>query len=150
MKKYYILFVCTGNTCRSPMAELMLKQMLKNSGVQTVTVKSAGLAVNEGDVINPNSRLILKNLGYKVGTFNSTQLTEKLIKKANAVICMGLGHKNSLSAYNNVYTLDELTSSGEVPDPYGLGIKEYLRSAEQIEKACQVLTKKIIYDGGVI
>ena len=57
MKKKSIIFVCTGNTCRSPMAEIILKTKLKNAGITDVKVSSAGLCASLGEKMSKNSSL---------------------------------------------------------------------------------------------
>ena len=65
-----ILFVCTGNTCRSPMAEIIMKSKIKKAGISDVRVSSAGLSATAGAKMSENSFKALKELGYKPYGFN--------------------------------------------------------------------------------
>ena len=70
-----ICFVCTGNTCRSPMAEKLLDKALKAQKLGGFTVTSAGTAAKRGDTINPKSALVLQENGINVETFKSKKIT---------------------------------------------------------------------------
>ena len=140
-KKKKIVFVCTGNTCRSPMAEILLKKRLEFLRLEGYEICSAGIAAKKGDVINPYSSAVLAENGIEFAGFSSTLLTGKLLKEAFAVVCMTERQREYLmdmrwNAFqkskkkteteieNNVYSFAELTGE-EVMDPYGKGIDCY-------------------------
>ena len=143
-----ILFVCTGNTCRSPMAEIILKNKLKALGIQNVRVWSAGLNTQDGLKMSQNSFQALKLMGYKGYGFKSKQLTNEMLKKSDLILCMTSTHKMMLGGVKNVYTINEVTGLGDISDPYGGNINVYIKTSHQIEDACNVITEKIINEQG--
>lgn len=134
-KKKKIVFVCTGNTCRSPMAQFLMTEYLQRTGILGYEVLSAGIAAKKGDKINPKSALVLSENGISADGFSSVLLKEKLLVDAFAVICMTERQKEYLTdmrwnalrkagrtdteeVENNVYSFAELTGY-EILDPYG-------------------------------
>lgn len=139
-----ILFVCTGNTCRSPMAEIMLKKKLKLAGIDGIKVSSAGLCANVGDRISPEAAQALRIMGYRLYAFKSKRADGKTLIKSDIVICMTERHKRAISAFPNVYTVKEITGVPDVPDPYGYGIREYVETSCVLEDVCNIILNKII------
>ena len=137
-KKKKIIFVCTGNTCRSPMAEILLKNELGLRGWKGVDVISAGISARTGDTINPKSAQVLQEKGLTVGEFKSRKLTERMLRDSYAVICMTESQREYLldarwhalrktgeeNIENNVYSFSEIAGY-EVIDPFGKDIDCY-------------------------
>ena len=148
MKKKHIIFVCTGNTCRSPMAEIILKSKLKLAGIDNVRVSSAGIRAQAGSKMSENSARALKKLGYKPYGFKSKQLTHKMIEKADLVVCMTAEHKLWLNGYKNVFAIKEIVGGVDVFDPYGGELSVYVQVSHLLEDACNIILNKILNGQG--
>ncbi|GIP35538.1 low molecular weight protein arginine phosphatase [Paenibacillus sp. J2TS4] len=105
-----ILFVCTGNTCRSPLAEGMLRMMAEEAGLK-IDIRSAGTAASEGCPISPHSHRILQDKGMQ-GTLLSSPVSHEHVDWAELILTMTMNHKRSLIqqypfAADKTFTLKE-------------------------------------------
>ena len=148
MKK--ILFVCTGNTCRSPMAEVILKKKIRLANLKGFKVSSAGTMATEGAKMSENSIKALKLLGYRSQSFKSKSANAAILLEYDIIICMTRGHKAPICNFPNVYTIDELTGLGDVFDPYGGTLNDYVATSRQIEKACDIIIELLRKNNGEI
>lgn len=130
-----ILFVCTGNTCRSPMAE----GYLRSKGIDGVTVSSCGLA-SDGSPVSQNSKTAMDEVGIDIGGHISKQLTDRDINGADKIICLSPSHKAVLLSAG--VPADKLFVLGNgISDPFGGDISVYRRCRDEIFAAVDALQK---------
>ncbi len=147
MKRKKILFVCSGNTCRSPMAEAILRSKIKGRKIKWWDVASCGLFAEVGGSISANSRRALEEIGVRVEKFTPRQLTQGIIDKSVAVICMTEKQKQILEGCGKVYCIKEFCGS-DVPDPYGCDIEVYRATRDYLLRACDIIIEEIVLADG--
>ena len=125
-----ILFVCTGNTCRSPMAMAILNSLVKQGKVQNVTAQSAGLYA-AGEPASENTVTVLKNHGIVLQNYRSKPLTNELILQSSKIYAMTPQHRQMLLQYG-VLPEKVLVLGGGIADPYGGDLAVYEACFNQI------------------
>lgn len=143
-----IAFCCTGNTCRSPMAEFMLKDELKRINVNNVEVISFGLFASVGQPMSENSAVALETLNVPFVPKLSQQITQELFDKCDYVFAMTSGHKNALvntfGDADKIYTLSEASETyGDISDPFGGNYADYMSCAKEIQCKVRIIAEKI-------
>lgn len=129
-----ILFVCTGNTCRSPMAAAIMQHLCNEDGLD-IRIESAGLLAADGEPATKEAILALAELEISLEGHKSQPVTEELIKKSDLIITMTEAHKMLLAdlAGEKTRTICELADiDGEISDPYGGDLEDYKETANKL------------------
>lgn len=145
MSKKTILFVCTGNICRSPMAEGLMRHFLASR--KDITVASAGVNAQRGNAASEAAVIALAEEGIDLRGFRSQPVSEELLERSTHIITMTRDHKRLLTLFfpeheSKIRLLGEFTrGGGDVPDPIGQGVATYKRCRDVMKSAlAQILT----------
>src|SRR5919107_985349 len=146
-----VLFVCTANVCRSPMAEAIFNALAEERGLAW-RAESAGVAALVGEDITPNARAALEEVGIYAGEHRARQVGEAMLGEADLVLGMGPRHVATLRRRfgdhsERVYTLPEYAlgapSEEGIPDPYGQTMTAFRASVRQLLEYTEALVGRL-------
>ncbi len=140
---YNVLFICTANICRTPMAHYYLLHLLKQDGLaDQFEVKSAGTWAIEGIPAAHFSQVVCKDHGIDASAHISQPIDLPLMKAADVILCMAIQHKFDLCQIfphfrSKIFTLKEYMrevtdDDYSIDDPYGRSIELYRETYEII------------------
>jgi tRNA threonylcarbamoyl adenosine modification protein (Sua5/YciO/YrdC/YwlC family) len=157
LASFMIVLVCTGNTCRSPMAEALLKKRIaERLGCKTselddrgVVVMSAGLSAPPGGRAAAEAIQTMQERGLDLSQHESQPLSERIVRFADAIITMTRSHRDAIlehfpDAEPRVHTISR--GAGDVADPIGGPLDLYRRCAEQLDGYLEAWTAELPLD----
>lgn len=141
----HILFVCTGNTCRSPMAEALFQSISEKYGIQSI-FSSAGLAFFHDKTVSPNAVTVCNEISIDMSRHIPRILHEHDLEVTDIFVVMTNSHADALFSLgvpqNQIYIL-----GGGIDDPYGTDLMTYRHCrnqiAEALEEFCKILSDEI-------
>lgn len=150
--KKNVLFVCTGNTCRSVIAEALLKKMLRDNKRDDVEVSSAGVTAVSGIGASQSAKEILAREGINVSAHVSQEATKEILRKSDLILVMERTHESAIlklapEVKNRVFLLKEFAKIDEnnldIEDPMGKSAEFYEKTFASIKEALERVSKLI-------
>ena len=135
---YSVLFVCTANICRSPMAMGLLREKVKDE--QDWKVESAGTWATDGDAAAARTIQVLEERGIMLKDHHSRIITGEMLAQFNLILTMEHGHKEALKVEfpklaKRIYLLSEMIGQKyEIEDPMGRPYQDYQATANEIAR----------------
>ena len=146
----HIVFVCTGNTCRSPMAEGLLREALAARGIDSVTVASAGTGAWEGAPVSEGAYLVGLEHGLDLSEHRARLLSRDLVREADLVLVMSghhLARVAELGGEHKVHLLGAYAgrepSRGEVTDPFGSDLTAYRTTFAELKELIAAVVSRV-------
>ncbi len=138
-----VLFVCTGNLCRSPMAEYLLKERFKQLKQEDIVVESAGTIAGDGNLAAQGAVETMAGLGIDMGAHRARRLTGGMIDSACLVIVMEKYHYGAVvdlrpSAVGKTVMMGKFLDGHEeieIPDPYGGSREGFIKAVKTLKAA---------------
>ncbi len=148
-----VMFICTGNICRSAMAEAILKEKISkdNTLKDKIEVFSAGTFAEGGECSTQSAIEVMEEYGINLKNHRATNVAKSKIKEMDVILCATINHKIMLTRLypelkDKIYTMKEYidkdTKDLDIKDPYGYDIVVYRNCAAEIEKYIDLMIDK--------
>ena len=145
-----LLFVCTGNTCRSPMAASLARRLADERGLADLVIESAGTGAYDGTTASDGALLVAMEHGTDLSGHRARTLTTEMVEQADLVLTMGdrhLARVRELGGVAKGHRLTEFASHGagghDVSDPFGGDLATYRATYDELEAAIRRVLERL-------
>ncbi|GBD33221.1 Protein-arginine-phosphatase [bacterium HR33] len=145
-----VLLVCTGNICRSPLAEAIMRRELAELGRDDFEVTSAGTGAWDGAPASEGAYLVALEHGLDLSAHRARLLTRELVQQADIILTMARHHRarvEELGGNGRTYVLGEYAGrsgpEAEISDPFGGELEVYRRTFEELEELIKAAVKRL-------
>ncbi|MBE5819453.1 MAG: low molecular weight protein arginine phosphatase [Clostridiales bacterium] len=147
-----VMFICTGNICRSAMAHRMLEKRVKDLNRDDIEVYSCGVFAYNGDEPTNQGIEVMKNYAVDLKAHRATNIHNSNIEDMDIILCATTSHKNNvINMYpdleEKIFTIKEYVGYNkedlDIADPWGLSTKVYENCAEEIDDCVEKIIDKI-------
>lgn len=148
---FRVVLVCTGNTCRSPLAEALLRKELTARGAAGIEVSSAGTGAWEGSPASEAAYLVALEHGLDLSGHRATLLTSEVIGSADLILTMARHHRArvlELGGGSPVHLLGEYAGrtgpAAEVADPFGADLEVYRQTRDELAALAAAAAERLL------
>ena len=146
-----LMFICTGNICRSAMAHVMLEEQTKKMN-KKIKIYSCGVYAEEGVRSTEQAIKVMKEYNIDLTRHRATHIRKSDIENMDLILCATTAHKNHVTSLypklkDRVYTMKEYAGYSkndlDIKDPWGYNLETYKRCAEEINECLKKIMEKI-------
>ena len=145
-----VLLVCTGNTCRTPMAEALMRQAFQERGINHVAVSSAGTGAWDGAPVSEGAYLVGLENGLDLSNHRARLLTREIVRGADLILVMSghhLARVAELGGEDKAYLLGAYAgrepARTEVPDPFGSDLASYRHTYTELQELIGAVVSRV-------